>query len=183
MQAVPMRELTRLTANGRFYRVMEGPSFERYLRVGHSQTVQSIGGYGPTGHYYDHIADACGNNPSSVLICGLAGGTVARLLRERGYKGKIYGVDNDPTMVSLGRAWFNLDRYVNSVIVMDAERYLRTVAVTFGCVILDLYVDAVDCRHTPDVLRLGLSVVEPGGNLIINDWSQEEGNTVTVMRR
>ena len=61
---------------------------------------------------------------SNVLILGLAGGTVAKLVKKNWPDAKITGVDIDPVMVKLGRKHLGLNKNDVSVRIADAYEYL-----------------------------------------------------------
>jgi len=60
------------------------------------------------------------------LILGLAGGSVAKLVRKYwGWDVEITGVDIDPIMVKMGRKHLGLDKYKVNVVIEDAYEFLR----------------------------------------------------------
>lgn len=63
------------------------------------------------------------NNINSILILGLGGGTVARLIRKYFPKSKVTGVEIDSTMVELGRKYLNLDKYSVNIKIADANKF------------------------------------------------------------
>lgn len=89
-------------------------------------------------------------NAKSVLILGLGGGTVAKLIHNNYPKAEITGVDIDPAIIELGRKYLKLDDSNVKIIVSDAsnipnhledpERRRRTNLLKFfDLIIVDLY--------------------------------------------
>ncbi len=73
-------------------------------------------------------------NAKSVLILGLGGGTVAKLVRKDFPNAKITGVDIDPIMIELGKKYLDLE--VDKILIQDAG---KSVPSKFDLVIVDLY--------------------------------------------
>ncbi|HTK03209.1 MAG TPA: hypothetical protein VL401_00375 [Alphaproteobacteria bacterium] len=69
-----------------------------------------------------------------VLILGLGGGTVAKIVREYYPTAKITGVDIDPIMIELGEKYLNLK--ADKIYIQDA---CKVVPGKFDLVIVDLY--------------------------------------------
>jgi len=176
-----MHELHRVKANGKTYRIYEDDA-KRYLRIDGTMTTQSVGGEGPTGLYYDDIAGAVPLAAKSVLMLGLGAGTVFRLLRELGHEGRFFGVESDPTMLSLARSFFRLDELRVDIYPTSAEKFNASCAMTFDVVIVDAYEAALTPVVTGTLLDSARGLVAAGGTLIVNDFREEEGNTVTVER-
>lgn len=81
--------------------------------------------------------------PRSVLLLGLGGGSVPRILRdELGLSMHITAIESDPAMVALARSQFGLDRYsLLEVITGDATIQLHVMKERFDLVIVDLFDD------------------------------------------
>lgn len=78
----------------------------------------------------------------SILILGLGGGTVAKLLRKKYPNAKITGVEIDPIMVELGKKYLCLDKHNIDIKIEDAGKFLPAQAGKSGLydlVIVDLY--------------------------------------------
>jgi spermidine synthase len=67
------------------------------------------------------IKDTCEN----ILILGLGGGTLAKLLRKKYPKAKITGVEIDPIMIELGKKYLDLDKYNIDIKIQDAFIFLK----------------------------------------------------------
>jgi spermidine synthase len=71
----------------------------------------------------------------SILILGLGGGTVAKLIYKNWPEAKVTGVDIDPVIVELGKKYLGLDDRVD-IKIQDAY---ETIPGKFDLVIVDLY--------------------------------------------
>lgn len=80
-------------------------------------------------------------NIQNVLILGLGGGTVAKLVRKNWPEAKITGVDIDPVIVDLGRKYLNLDKFEVKVVIKDAAQYTKynIQNTKYDLIIVDLY--------------------------------------------
>jgi len=72
----------------------------------------------------------------NILILGLGGGTVAKLLRKKYPKAKIVGVEIDPVMIELGKKYLNLDKYNIDFKITDATKIKIK---EYDLVIVDMY--------------------------------------------
>lgn len=140
------------------------------LRVG--GVIQSVG---VDETYQADIWDAmlphC--QPTSALILGLGGGTIASLLTQRFGPLPITGVERDPAVVWLARHQFGLDKLAHLQIVTDdAFDYARRCRETFDAICVDLYTagkmahGVLGGRFLRDVARL----LAPEGEATINLW-------------
>lgn len=80
---------------------------------------------------------------NNILVLGLGGGTVAKLLRKKYPEAKITGIDIDPVIIELGKKYLGLDGVDVKIEVCDALGFLtnRQSLITnrFDLVIVDLY--------------------------------------------
>jgi len=178
-----MRLVEKLQLYGKLYRIYERTSVlsgenEVLLRVGTSDTVQSIGGVGPTGLYFDNAAEAVPLHFGNILLVGLGGGTVARLLRERGFRGRIWGIEPDPIIVTLARKYFEIDRHVDEVILATGEDFLDTCPLLFDCILLDAFDNGDKSVMGQKMYMSARKHIVSGGILLINDWSRKDGNNL-----
>ncbi len=74
-----------------------------------------------------------------VLILGLGGGTVAKLLRKKYPETKITGIDIDPTIVELGKKYLGLDQIKIDIKINDAQKELKSTKKKYDLIIVDLY--------------------------------------------
>ncbi len=78
-------------------------------------------------------------NAKSILILGLGGGTVAKLLRKKYPKANIIGVEIDPIMIELGRKYLDLDKYDLDIKICDAVKFLKNNRKKYDLLIVDTY--------------------------------------------
>lgn len=79
----------------------------------------------------------------NVLILGLGGGTVAKLVNKIWLDVKITGVDIDPTMIELGKKYLGLDKIKIDTHIQDASKIPVCRHISFpecyDLIIVDLY--------------------------------------------
>ena len=74
----------------------------------------------------------------NVLILGLGGGTLAKLLRKKYPDAKITGVEIDPIMIELGKKYLDLDKYNIDIKILDVNNYTLDPNL-YSLVIVDMY--------------------------------------------
>jgi len=133
--------------------------------------------YVMTGYSWDALAAGCllraDGPPASVLLLGVAGGTVARQLRAFLPDVAITGVEIDSEIVSLARRHMALDALQVEIVVDDALRFLSATPRRFDAIVDDLFLSGPDdVRHprVPPAERLELvkSRLAPGGVAVSN---------------
>lgn len=72
----------------------------------------------------------------SILILGLGGGTLAKLLRKKYPNAKITGVEIDPMMIELGKKYLDLDKYNIDIKIADTNKFKLD---EYDLVIVDMY--------------------------------------------
>lgn len=85
-----------------------------------------------------HVAYSIKPDVKSVLILGLGGGTVAKLISKKYPNTKITGIDIDPLIIELGRKYLKLDDADVKIIVGDASN-ISNLPKSFDLIIVDLY--------------------------------------------
>lgn len=111
--------------------------------------------------------------PRSVLMLGLAGGTSLRTLRHLLPACRFTAVDIDGEIVRLARRHMALDKTCVEIAIGDAYAWLRNNRRTFDVVIDDIYLagrtDVFRARAMDRKLLLGLRrCLAPGGVLAVN---------------
>jgi spermidine synthase len=108
-----------------------------------------------------------------ILLLGLGGGSVARILRALAPEAEIVGVEFDPEVVAVARAHFELDALALELHVEDALAVLRRERRRFDLIVEDVFVGRGDAVHKPDWLpHPGLDLaarrLAKGGLLVSN---------------
>lgn len=137
-----------------------------------------------TGYSWDALAAGCllrsGGPPASVLILGLAGGTVARQLRALAPAAAITGVDIDAGIVDLARRHMGLDELGIEVVVADADRFLAETDRRYDAIVEDLFLSGpgdVTRAQSPVGERLARiqARLAPGGVVLANLITDPDG--------
>lgn len=75
----------------------------------------------------------------SVLILGLAGGTVANLILKKYPKAKITGVDISKKVIGLAKREMGLRKLNIKIVIDDAYEYIKHVEEKFDLIVVDLW--------------------------------------------
>ncbi|MEK7129445.1 MAG: methyltransferase domain-containing protein [Patescibacteria group bacterium] len=112
------------------------------------------------------------NSPvRSILVLGVAGGTVIHLLRDRYLRSRIVGVDIDPVMIDIGKRYFGLDAIPSLRIVQgDAKQFVHRTTDRFDLIIVDLFLgrEIPAFVRSPIFLRRLRHILNSGGTVVIN---------------
>jgi len=100
------------------------------------QSVAPEDGHRGSGYWAAMIPSV---RPARALVLGLGAGTVVHLLTRRFGAIPIVAVDDDPEVVELARAEFDLDLANLEIVIDDAFAYVRDCHERFGLVLVDLY--------------------------------------------
>ena len=112
--------------------------------------------------------------PSRVLLLGVGGGTVIRILRALRPDADIVAVDLDAEVLAVARREFGLDALGATIVRGDAQRLLRELPRSrrFDLIIDDIYEGCREGMRKPRgwdaTLRRALARLSPGGLLISN---------------
>lgn len=108
-----------------------------------------------------------------VLLLGVGGGSVARIVRAIAPGARIVGVELDREVVRAARRWFDIDELGLELVVDDARAFLERDRRQFDVVIEDVFIGRGDDVRKPDWLpepglRLAAARVARGGLLVSN---------------
>ncbi len=121
-----------------------------------------------------------------VLVLGLGGGSVARVLRALAPDARLVGVEFDPEVVRVARRVFDLDELGVEVLCEDARDLLRRTRRRFDLVVDDVFVGAGESPCKPPgfptpALERAAALLDPGGILVSN--SLDEARAVLRAQR
>ena len=108
-----------------------------------------------------------------VLILGLGGGTVAKLIKKHWSDSKITGIEIDPLMVDLGGKYLGLNQMGAEIKIADALDFVSAhslLPVRYDLIVVDLYNgDKYPKKfETENYIRLVRTVLASGGVVIFN---------------
>lgn len=109
------------------------------------------------------------NKISKVLILGLGGGSLVKLLNKYFSKIKITGLEVDPLMIGLGKKYFNLENFSNLKIINEsAEVFINKTKLKFDLIVVDLYLgDKVPKNCESDIFLENLKKCLTNKGLIV----------------
>jgi spermidine synthase len=131
------------------------------------QSVAVAAGAAPAG-YWPAMLPA--RSPRDALLLGLGGGTIAHLLVGACGPIPLVGVDDDPTVLALGREAFGLSLPNLEIVQADAFAYVAACSRRFDLVCVDLFRDGrIPPRvcASPFLARLR-GLLRPGGTATFN---------------
>ncbi len=119
------------------------------------------------------------DSPYSIVVLGVAGGTVIHLLRDLYPLSTIIGVDIDTTMIDIGKKYFGLDQLQNILFhVADVRNFLNkeTKQHRYDIVVLDIFNgwSVPDFVFEDTFLDHLASLRKANGTLIINYIGEKE---------
>lgn len=80
-----------------------------------------------------------GHKITTCLILGLAGGSIAKLVRKNWKEAKITGVEIDPAMIYLGKKYMGLEKWGVDIKIQDAEDFCKSTKDKFDLICMDTY--------------------------------------------
>ncbi len=143
----------------------------RLVADGYTQS-RNLNREGLTGSYWDGFINPMIklDKDSRVLILGLAGGTIAKLLTKKFGLITIDGVDIDPLMVDLGKKYLDFNEKNVNVIITDALKFVKEARYKYDLICVDLFshgdvaVGAETTRFFEDVKK----ILNKEGLVVIN---------------
>ena len=149
-----------------------------YLTTGNARGVQSISipESGIMNNYLDYLALAPSllqsEKPYSVLLIGVAGGTVIKQLNRFFPNAvEIDAVEIDPTMIEVAKNYFNLSDSEANIIVGEGRQYIATTQKKYDVVLIDAFsTDLYAPSHlmTQEFFTLVKTALNPGGIMAFN---------------
>ncbi len=108
-----------------------------------------------------------------ILLLGVAGGSIARVLNRLIPETQITGVDIDPAMIALGKKYFQLDEIKNiNIHIADAQTFIKNYPKKpkFDLVIVDLFKGDANpgFMSNQDFLGNLKKITAPNGMMIFN---------------
>ncbi|MBX3024765.1 methyltransferase domain-containing protein [bacterium] len=125
-----------------------------------------------------------------VLLLGVGGGTVIRVIRALRPAAAVTAIDLDREVLAVARRAFALDRLGATIVCAEADAYLRSLPAParFDVVIDDIYERAGAAmrkpRGWPATLRRALARLRPGGVLVCNALDRRDARALArALRR
>lgn len=152
-------------------KVYEAFGEKRLVAAGFTQS-RSLNKNGLTGSYWDgfvrNIPDL--TKDSRVLILGLGGGTIAKLLTNKFGPIAIDGVEIDPLMVELGQKYLDFKEKNVNIIVEDALKYLKDSRYKYSLIAVDLFShgDVAAEAESREFFEKVKQILTPEGVVVIN---------------
>jgi spermidine synthase len=83
------------------------------------------------------------NSMESILILGVAGGSVVQtLVTDFSFTKNITGVEVDKEIIDVANSYFNLDKIPNfKFVIADAEQFVKTDANHYDLIVIDIFTD------------------------------------------
>lgn len=152
-------------------KIVESFNERRLVAEGYTQS-RNLNKNNLTGSYWDGFV-----NPliklkpdSRVLILGLAGGTIAKLLTKRFGLIAIDGVEIDPLMVELGQKYLDFTETNVNIIIADAKKFIKEARFKYDLVCVDLFAHGVVAVGTESKVFFEdiKNLLNPSGIVAIN---------------
>ncbi len=108
---------------------------------------------------------------SEILILGLGGGSLVKLLTNFFPNAKITGIEIDPLMVNLGKKFLNLSQNKNLIIkIIDANHYVENTKEKYDLIFVDSYIGekVPETLQTETFLKNLKKILKINGMIIFN---------------
>jgi len=153
-------------------KVTENSGIRRLVIGGFTQS-QSLRPDGYTGQYYwDKMVPEGFNleKDSRVLILGLGGGTIAKIITRHAGPVTIDGVEIDPVIVELAKKYFSLNEPNINIIIADAKDFVKDARFKYNLICVDLFIsDKVPPGvETTEFLERVRGLLKESGVVMIN---------------
>lgn len=130
-----------------------------------------------------------GGQAPRVLLLGVGGGTVIRVIRALRPAAAVTAIDLDAEVLAVARREFALDRLGATIVCAEAAAYLRSLpaAERFDVVIDDVYeragADMRKPRGWPATLRRAMARLRPDGVLVCNALDRRDALALAAALR
>jgi spermidine synthase len=144
-----------------------------------------------TGSVWDALAAPLVLLPAArrrnVLVLGLGGGSVARVVRALAPAARIVGVEKNREVLGAARRWLELDALGVEVVEADAREYLARARRRFDVIVEDVFVGRGRAVHKPAWLPApGLELARrrlARRGLLVSNTIDESSATLRALRR
>lgn len=117
-------------------------------------------------------------NMNSILILGVAGGSVIKtLVDEFQFKGKITGVEIDEEITAIANQYFKLNEITNyTPIIADANEFVKSTTESFDLIIIDIFQDATmpDFLFENEFINNTKQLLQINGFILFNTMNLDE---------
>lgn len=108
----------------------------------------------------------------SILVLGVGGGTVMRLLNKQWSEARFTAVDIDATMIDIAKQFFGFDTFPHiQFVVCDALGFIQNATPkAYDCLVIDLFIGRIipSFVSSPSFYQSLRRSLKPGGILLIN---------------
>lgn len=114
----------------------------------------------------------CLKPEDKILLLGLGGGSVPKILRKELYiSNALTAIEIDPLMIHIAREEFEIDQLENITIIQaDAIDYVKHCTGRYACIVVDVFIDdkVPDTVQSFGFLKELKRMLNPGGRILIN---------------
>jgi len=135
----------------------------------------------PFSAYVEALSHHYAPHAKRVLLLGLGAGVVAKTMSAHG--AEVTGVDIEPKMAEVARAFFSLPPEVD-VVIADGRPFLKQSHATYDLIILDVFAGENSPWHltTVEAFEAMADHLAPGGRVVINTITEARGDSPGLQR-
>lgn len=128
----------------------------------------------------------------SILVLGVGGGTVMKLLNKRWSEARFTAVDIDAAMIDIAKKFFGFDTFPHiRFVVGDALGFIRKATPkAYDCLVIDLFIGRIIPAFvsSPSFSQSLRRSLKPGGILLINylrehDYQRKSDTLKTLLQK
>jgi spermidine synthase len=119
---------------------------------------------------------SCVDHVSSVLVLGVGGGTVIKMIHDTFPKARLSGVEIDPVMLEIAKKHFDLKSVPVKLYTRDAVEWIRNHKEKYDLIVVDLFFHELNPPATRDE-RFFINLkknMSPGGTIFYNAHFQKD---------